>query len=553
VTGEVVKLDEVVLGQPVVVARRRAPRYAARAKNWQEVQARAAQPPRVLAADQQKRRARASYDGGLNSRTIAQWTISHGNANRELWGTLCAMRARSRDLERNDPFAKKFLSLVEINMVGANGISTQSRAGDYDAAGKFVQDRAANAIIEREWWAFSRTGQFEATGKLCRSAFERLLVRTIARDGEVLVKHISDPESRWGFRVQMLEADWLDETYNEDRNDGTRVIMGVHVAASGKPLGYYLYSRHPGDTLGRSARDRIYYSADVLKHYFIAERPEQVRGVPWMHAAMTRLYQLGEFDESAILAARIGADKVMLLQDKEGMASQMADGALNAEDGSTVDVDDARGGALFFQSQKGSIDILPPGTETAQWDPTYPNDVYGPFVLAALRGVSSGLGVSYESLTNDRNGVTWTSIRHAVLDERDHWRSLQGWLIDSYAQDTYSAWLQRAIIAPQRPLNYLPPGKLGKFMAPQFHGRRWDWVNPKDDIEAKREALRLRLTSHRRVLAEQGLDLEEVLQEIQDDREVAKLYGIDLDDSLRPPAPAGAMPPPAATQQGTNP
>ncbi|MHB8913241.1 MAG: phage portal protein [Lysobacter sp.] len=540
-------LVDVELGPLRVVNRRATPKPTPRAKSWMEVQRRAAKAPRVLS--DYLRPMRASYDGGGISRINAQWGISGGNANRELRGSLSNMRARSRDLERNDPYAKKFLELVESNLVGAYGIGMQSRAGDTGPAPdfKFVQDKAANGILEREWAAFSRAGQFDVTGKLSRSAYERMLVRAIARDGEVLEKVVSDPTSRWGIRFQLLEADWLDEKLNEDLPNGNRIIMGVELNPSGKPVAYWLHTRHPGDAK-RGTGDRIRYDAAQLRHYFIAERPEQVRGTPWMHAAMIRLYQLGEFDDAAILAARLGADKFMILEDREGMAADMADGQLpTPEDGNGPSINEGTG-ALYYQSQKGSVDILPRGTTVADWDPNYPSDTYGPFVLAALRGVATGFGTSYESLSNDRSGVTWTSIRHAVLDERDHWKTLQDWMIESYAWDTYTLWLDAALLSPRKPLNYLPAAKRDKFLAPVFTGRRWDWVNPKDDMEAKEKALTLRLTSHRRVLAEQGLDLEEVLAEIQDDRALAATYNVDLDAALTKPAQAQPIP-----QQGATP
>jgi len=540
-------LVDIELGPVRVVNRRAQPKPAARAKSWMEVQRRAAKSPRVLS--DYLHQVRASYDGGGINRINAQWGISAGNANRELRGNLANMRARARDLERNDPYAKKFLELVEANLVGAYGIGMQSRAGDLGPAPdfKFVQDKAANSIIEREWAAFSRAGQFDVTGKLSRSAFERLLVRAIARDGEVLVKVVSDPTSRWGIRFQLLEADWLDEKLNEDLPNGNRIIMGVELNPSGKPVAYWLHTRHPGDAK-RGSGDRIRYDAAQLRHYFIAERPEQVRGTPWMHAAMSRLYQLGEFDDAAILAARLGADKFMILEDAEGMAADMAEGSLSVpNDGNGPDINEGTG-SLYYQSQKGSIDILPRGTKVADWDPKYPADTYGPFVLAALRGVATGFGTSYESLSNDRSGVTWTSIRHAVLDERDHWKTLQDWMIESYAWDAYTLWMDASLLSPRKPLSYLPASKRDKFLAPVFTGRRWDWVNPKDDMEAKEKALTMRLTSHRRVLAEQGLDLEEVLAEIQDDRALAASYNIDLDSALTKPAQAQPIP-----QQGATP
>lgn len=534
-----IPLDDVSLGPVRVIAQTRPHKAPKLLKNWAAIQQRAAKPPQVLKSI----RAAGDFDAGNVRRTNANWTYSHSDANRAVRYGLTTMRGRARDLERNDPYAKKFLELVETNLVGANGVTLQSTVGDIMPDGRFVQDDAANRIIEREWHIFSRPGNFDVTGQLSRAAFERLFARAVARDGEVLVKRIADPLSKWGRRYQILEADWLDETYNEDRADGSRVVMGVELSPAGQPIAYHLRTRHPGDITSRGGGERIRYTADQVRLYFLPTRPGQVRGVPWMHAAMSRLYQLGEFDESALIAARIGADKTMLLEDLEGQAADLADGALPGADGAT-DMDDARSGALFFNSQKGSIDILPRGTKVAQYDPAYPSDAYGPFVLATLRGAASGLIGSYESISNDRNGVTWTSIRHAVLDERAQWTLLQTWLIDALCHDLFTDWLQTALLSPRRPLDYLPAGKVDKFNAPKFTGRRWDWVNPKDDIESKLAALQAKLTSHRRVMAEQGIDLEDLFIEIKSDRELAARYGVDLDALVRKTAGPSPQPQP---------
>lgn len=519
------RLDEVTLGPVRVVSKGVDIPPPRRLKSWLAVQEKAKRPPTFL---KNAIRAMGEYHAGTLGRTTALWGASAANANRAIRHSLTTMRARSRDLERNDPYARRFFDLVETNVVGPNGVTVQFRATDANLDGTLMQDTIANRILEREYSAFSERGQYDVTGQLSRSAYERLFMRTLARDGEVLEKVVSDPESRWGMRFQILECDWLDETYNDDLPNGNRVIMGVEMAPSGKPVAYWLRTRHPGDIHGASRGDRMRYPAGQVRHYFVQTRPEQVRGIPWLHAAMDRLYQLGEFSESAILAARLGADKLMMLEDVEGQAADMADGTLPSETGS----DDDRDGALFFKSQKGSIDILPRGTKIAQWDPTYPSDTFGPFVLAALRGVASGCSVSYESISNDRNGVTWTSIRHAVLDERDHWMTIQDWLVQSKCRDSVTTWITLAFLSPAKPFDFLPAGKLAKLNAPEFFPRRWDWVNPKDDIDAEVAAIANKLTSHRRVLAKRGIDLEELLAEIRDDRAMAELFGLDLDTIL---------------------
>jgi lambda family phage portal protein len=529
-----IQLDEVTLGPVRVIAQRRAPAAPRRLETWNQIAQLATRPPRVLKSF----KASGEYKSGNVERTTARWNSSQADANRALRYSLTTMRARSRTLERDDPYAKKFLGLCETNIIGPDGITVQSRVEEIAPDGRVISDTAANRIIEREYFKFSQAGNYDATHLLSRASFERLFIRTVARDGEVLVKKIDDKKSRWGRRYQLLEADWLDETYNEDRADGTRIIMGVELAPSGQAIAYHLHTRHPGDIAGSKRGERVRYSADQIKLHFLPTRAGQVRGIPWMHAAMSRLYQLGEFDESALIAARIGADKAMLLEDPEGMvADSVADGALPGDNGDET-------GPLYFNSQKGSIDILPRGAKIAQFDPNYPSDAYGPFVLAALRGVSTGFGVEYHSLTGDLSQVNFSSIRAGTLQEHDMWKILQGWAIESLSQDLYADWLMMALLSPFKPLSYLPAGKYDKFNSPTFQARRWEWVDPKKDLDAKILAIGARLTSHRRVMAEQGIDLEDLLAEIQADKALAASYGIDLDQLTPPTQQPAAQPEP---------
>jgi capsid protein len=235
---------------------------------------------------------------------------------------------------------------------------------------------------------------------------------------------------------------------------------------------------------------------------------------------------------------------MMLKETEPGSAAGLSDGESND-------------GTLVWSSSKGSVDILPAGTEPASWVPNYPDANYGPFVLAGVRGIASGLNVAYESLSNDRQGVTWTSIRHAVLDDRDSWTLIQDWLIDSKSRDTYTTFLTYGFLSPNRPFDYLPAGKVDKFNAPSFQGRRWDWVNPKDDVEAKVMQIKAGLASHRRVLAAIGIDLEDLLIERQEDRALAAKYGEDLDAALRGIGPqqasqAAPTPDPQNPNNGTS-
>ena len=52
---------------------------------------------------------------------------------------------------------------------------------------------------------------------------------------------------------------------------------------------------------------------------------------------------------------------------------------------------------------------------------------------------------------------------------------------------------------------------------PLFVGRRWQGVDPAKDAQAHETMLQLKLTSRKRILAEQGVDIEELDEEINSD------------------------------------
>jgi capsid protein len=58
--------------------------------------------------------------------------------------------------------------------------------------------------------------------------------------------------------------------------------------------------------------------ADEIIHVFVPEFAEQVRGVPWMYAALLNLVHLGAFEEAAVIAARIGAANMGFIESPDG-------------------------------------------------------------------------------------------------------------------------------------------------------------------------------------------------------------------------------------------
>ena len=124
------------------------------------------------------------------SNLLSKWSTTIEQVDADLQQGGRALRARARDVAKNNTYAKRYLELLKTNVVGKDGIRLQCLAKN----GKGQLDTAANNLIEAAFHDWSRYGQCDVTGKLSLIEAMRLFIVGLARDGEVLVRKYS------GFR-----------------------------------------------------------------------------------------------------------------------------------------------------------------------------------------------------------------------------------------------------------------------------------------------------------------------------------------------------------------
>lgn len=462
-------------------------------------------------------KASRNFTAANNSRLTMDWIMSPLSADAAMDGKLTPMRSRSRDLERNNEWARGYLRTLENNVIGENGISLQMRVRD---PGSDTFDEVANDKIETAWWQWGRVGKCTICGRHSWRDLQRLVVRSLARDGEVLIRKI---KTAGGLRLQIIEADMLDEAANFLASNGNEVRFGVELNGDRMPVAYHLLTRHPGDngTGIRKSSARVRFPASEIIHLFVSERPDQNRGVPWLVASMQGMKMLDGYAEAELVAARTGAAKM-------GFFTKATPDGWDGE----VDGD----GNLSMDASPGTIEELPPGVDFKEWSTDHPNSGYGDFVKSRLRGIASSLGISYNSLASDLEGVNYSSIRAGLIEEREVWKAIQRFLIEHFAEDIFTEWLSLELLSGRLGLPY---AKIWKFNVPEFQGKRWAWVDPKKDMEAAILAIRSGQTSLRKVVSEAGGDIYDVLRSIKADQDLAASLGLSLPELIdAPKAPA---------------
>lgn len=470
-----------------------------------------------------KKNKKRFYQAASVGRLTADWNVQPTSADADIIPNLKILRARSRDLCQNNDYARRFMSMLKVNVIGHKGILLQNKAKNANG----TYDTGANTKIETAWKTWGKKGSCTMCGGYSWTGLQQAVIEAVARDGEVLIQKVKS--GPFGFALHLIEIDHLDDDLNIPNQ---RIKGGVQRDQWGRPVAYYLFEDHPGDRPGVITRgSHIKLLARDVVHVFIKERPNQTRGVPWMVTPAYRLKQLGGMEEAELVASRVSASKMGFFISPDG-------------NGFGGDDEETDTGAVISEAEPGTFEQLPEGMDFKSWDPNHPNAAFADFTKSMLRGIASGLNVSYVGLANDLEGVSYSSIRQGEMADRDAWRLLQAWFVENVIDPIYSDWMVMALISSQLDL---PVHKADKFNHPHWMPRGWNWVDPQKEIVANIEAVKNGFKSLGDVISEQGQDIEEVFDRLARERELAEQYGLNL------PVLSGDAPPlePDKTKQIT--
>lgn len=446
---------------------------------------------------------RRQYQAAKLERLTASWSTTQQSINKDLQQGGKVLRTRARDLSVNNDYARKYMQMVVSNVVGSNGIGLQVKS----KTPKGKLNTKANRQVEQGWkeWSNARNCAFDT--RLSFVEMQRLFIETAARDGEVLVRIIRD-DSKFGLKLQFLDSNRLNEELNKELADGACIKMGIEFDYTGKPIAYHINQYLDDQIYNHGVTERI--PAENMIHCFMGERPEQIRGATWMASAMSRMQMLGAYEEAELVAARIGACKMGFY------TSEAGDSYIGEED---------HEGNLISQAEAGIFEQLPAGTSFTAFDPTHPTSAFKDFNKAILRGISSGLGVAYNSLSSDLEGVSYSSIRSGTIEERDQWRVKQSWMINHFMMPIYERWLSMQLLTNSIGLGMTQYESL---LDVRWQAKSWNWVDPLKDIKASVEGINAGIKTRSEVISEQGGDIEDVFDQLAYEQELAKEKGLNL-------------------------
>lgn len=425
------------------------------------------------------------YDGAALGRLRDGTARSSTSADAEIGRALPMLRARHRDLVRNNPHARKACTVWKNNLVGA-GIIARSSSPDPDL-------NAQTDALWSEWVA-----QADADGQLDFYGLQELAVGIMVEGGEALIRRRGRKASDGlavPLQLQILEGDHLDHTKSGLVSNGHKVVQGVEFDGIGARSAYWLFRDHPGNAwMMNSSRLRSDpVPASELLHLYRKERT-QTRGVPWGTAVITNLLDEAEYDLSERIRKKIEACVVAIVtgadEDDEGLAP--------------VKVEDADGNAIE-KFEPGMIAYAHNGKDV-KFNSPQATGGYVDYKSVRHHVIAAGYLIPQALMTGDLSEVNFTSSRVGLVDFRRLVDAIQWLNIVPMFLEPVRAWFcEAAFLAGKLPVPYVPC----KYSPPAFES-----VNPIDDANADLIAMRSGTLTWDDAVAKTGRDPDEVMNEI---------------------------------------
>lgn len=349
---------------------------------------------------------RAAYEAASTAdKGRRGWSTSNAGPN-SVGGSAPYLRARCRDMVRNDAHCARAVEVIAGNIVGT---------GITPAARRVKDDARANATAElaEALWETWAEQHVDVEGVHTYAALESVEARGWVEAGEAFIRRRIDPSliaiGQVPLRLEVLEADMLDESKSSALDDGGRIVQGVELDGRGRRVAYWFLTEHPGEGYPFSGmrRESVRVPAEDVIHLFLPLRPRQVRGLPFLAPVLAmkadletwERYELARKQTEAAVAAFIIPGDDAAGQDDEGLVPAAID-----DNGDRVE-----------DIQPRMILRLRAGKDVRFNSPVISAN-YDTYKRAMLQSCAVGVGLSYEWLSGDLSQANYSSLRGGLIE-----------------------------------------------------------------------------------------------------------------------------------------
>jgi len=508
-----------------------------------------------------------AYEGSERfSREMALWDPSTGSADDDIVFDKDVLDARSRDLMRNDAYARSGLETRKDSIVGdLFALNSEPAVAVLQAQDKRMDDKWSEEFQEEAetlftLWAESPNNWVDASRHNNFTEMVRLVVGLEMMAGESLtsVEWIDRAERPYKTALQMIDTDRL---RNPPMVQSRKYLKGgVQKNFRGEALGYWVRRHHPSETFFQRTDDFKYVRKHKengriqMIHIFEQMRPDQSRGVGAMTAALKETRIGSKFRDIMLQNAIVNATYAATIEsemDPSKVFEALGGGKGNDDWGSMVGQYGSGFLGAINEYQKNAknttlngvrIPHLFPGTKLNLHAPGQGGPLGTDFEKSILRYLAANFGISYEQLSRDFSKTNYSSLRGALNEVHKHMRARKRAVADKFATHTFMLWLEEAIARGD--ISSMPSGG-----GPSF----WEGLNREaysncswigasrgqiDELKETQAAvlkIKYGLSTRAEELAKQGKDWRPVFKQLkreQDKAEELKLTFVEDDKMM---------------------
>jgi lambda family phage portal protein len=461
-----------------------------------------------------------TYESAAQTRRTRGWNAPTTSPNTALLYSITTLRDRSRSAVRNNGYGKGAIDHLVTNIIGT-GIKPMSQATD-PALRRQIQE------LFTRW-----TDESDADGLLDFYGQQAQAVRGWLTGGETYTRlrprFVSDGLSV-PLQLQNIEPEISPAGYNDVLANGNRVRASIEFDPIGRRLAYYFYPQRPGDLLDYDPSQLRRVPAESVAHLYDPVRAGQIRGEPHLTPALIRLFDLDKFDDAVLLGQQLANMFVAFLSRPSNAGDAQETHPLT---GLPTEIDTEGNPQLSLEP--GIFQELGPGEDVKFSTPPQVGAAYVDFTRQQLYHVAAAAGVPYETLTGDLSRVNDRTVRVILAEFRRRVMMWQHQIVAyQWCRPVYQGWLDRAVLAGALPIaaaDYAAHPE--DYAAVKWVPQGWPYINPVQDIQASKDAVRAGFSSRSAEVSSLGEDAEVIDAEQQVDNTRADAAGLRYDSDGR--------------------
>jgi len=292
-------------------------------------------------------------------------------------------------------------------------------------------------------------------------------------------------------------------------------VGGIEYNSWRRPVGYWIQQY---DLEGWRLLQPIYI--DAKDAYFLKSkrRPSQIREMSDMSHTITRIRDVNEFINAVSVKERIAACLAVLIKKTIPTGTSLGRSGVRGPDG-RVDYAGKKLGP-------GMIMEMGAGDEAQVVDPKGAATDATAFLKVQQGLIGAGQGLSYEAVSRDMSGSTYSSARQNAIEDEDTYAEdtelLTEFMSEVYEQFIISCYLSGVITFPGF------WDKKAEYMAHDWVKSPKKWIDPAKESTADKTALQSGQKTYQEICAERGKDWRQAIDETAEVLEYGREKGIEM-------------------------